>query len=178
MTTSLQLNILDSKRKAHFQKLAAFKKNGYLGGGTALALQLGHRISHDLDIFLSKPLSLNIVHQISKIFPLWKTLVNSSDELTFLTKDKVKLSFIFYPFKLQAFLKKDRVLPLPLLSPEGIALTKAYALSRRNSWRDYVDLYFILKNKFTSLSQIIRQSKKIYGESFSEKLFLAQLLYT
>jgi len=60
----------------------------------------------------------------------------------------------------------------------GIAVAKAYTLGRRGSWRDYVDLYFILKSKTASLKEIIEGARKIYGGIFSEKLFLSQLIYT
>jgi len=58
-----------------------------------------------------------------------------------------------------------------------IAATKAYALNRRGSFKDYVDLYFILKSGI-SLEKIIKNAYAIYGDLFSEKLFLSQLLYT
>jgi len=64
------------------------------------------------------------------------------------------------------------------LSTQGVAITKAYALNRRNSWRDYVDLYFVIRDKHASLKQIIAAAGKVYDGAFSEKLFLAQLLYT
>ena len=64
------------------------------------------------------------------------------------------------------------------MSTQGVAITKAYALNRRNSWRDYVDLYFVIRDKHASLKQIIAAAGKVYGGAFSEKLFLAQLLYT
>lgn len=67
---------------------------------------------------------------------------------------------------------------IDLLSVKGIAIAKAYTVGRRGSWRDYMDLYFILKNKKASLKKIIVKAKKIYGEFFSEKLFLSQLIYT
>ena len=43
--------------KLIFEKLVKFKKPGYLAGGTALALQLGHRVSYDFDIFCGKEVS-------------------------------------------------------------------------------------------------------------------------
>lgn len=53
---------------------------------------------------------------------------------------------------------------------------KAFALGRRSKWKDYVDLYFILRNYY-SLNKIIEKTSTIYGELFSEKLFRAQLSY-
>jgi len=47
----LHWEILDEKRLGMVAKLRPFKKNFYLAGGTALALQIGHRTSMDFDFF-------------------------------------------------------------------------------------------------------------------------------
>ena len=104
-------------------------------------------------------------------------LINNQDEFTFLVDRGIKISFIYYPFNLNEYLLEDG-LPIKILSVQGVALTKAYTLNRRNSWRDYLDLYFILSKKIITLKEIIKQAKKVYSEMFSEKLFLSQLVYT
>jgi hypothetical protein len=53
---------------------------------------------------------------------------------------------------------------------------KTFALGRRSKWKDYVDLYFILKDHF-SINKISERASLIYGQLFSEKLFRAQLSY-
>lgn len=53
---------------------------------------------------------------------------------------------------------------------------KAYALGHRAKWKDYVDMYFILK-KYYSLSKIVQRSKQIFYADFNEKIFRAQLAY-
>jgi len=172
------LEILDENRKAILPKLAAFKNAGYLAGGTALALQIGHRISYDFDIFCASEIPLSFPSKIKKEFSIKETLINNQDEFTFLTEGDVKISFIFYPFDLKAHVMRNENLPLGILSPLGVALAKAYALNRRNSWRDYLDLYVMLKEKLTDLKNIVKEAQKVYGEVFNEKLFLAQLVYT
>jgi len=171
------MKALDNKRIKYFEKLSQFKRNGYLAGGTALALQIKHRVSYDFDIFCDKRISRSLILKIRSCFPIGNIAVNNKDEFTFTTKDKVKVSFIHYPFNLDRYLvKSDK--NISLLSIQGIALAKAYVLNRRGNWRDYVDLYFILKSGRTNLEKITLESEKIYGEMFSEKLFLSQLLYT
>jgi hypothetical protein len=49
-------------------------------------------------------------------------------------------------------------------------------LGRRSKWKDYVDLYFILKDYY-NLEQITLKANSIFGDMFSEKLFRAQLSY-
>ena len=53
---------------------------------------------------------------------------------------------------------------------------KAYALGRRAKWKDYVDLYFIIKD-FHSVSEIAKQAKNIFKDEFNEKIFRTQLAY-
>jgi len=174
----LHLDILDQERKVIFQKLGTFRSRGFLAGGTALALQLGHRVSYDFDIFCSKEIPQNFPAKIEKDIYVKEVLVSSGDEFTFLTEHDIKISFIYYPFDLEKYLLDFSEAPLRLISPFGTALTKAYALNRRNAWRDYVDLYFILKKKITSLENIARESQGVFRGLFNEKLFLAQLVYT
>jgi hypothetical protein len=52
---------------------------------------------------------------------------------------------------------------------------KAYALGRRAKWKDYVDLFFILKQY--SVSDISKRATEIFDFMFSEKLFRSQLSY-
>ncbi|HCU70887.1 MAG TPA: hypothetical protein DIC35_04020 [Candidatus Moranbacteria bacterium] len=174
----LHLEILDENRRASFEKLAAFHSAGYLAGGTALALQLGHRLSYDFDIFSNREISFNFPAKVKSEFAIKETLVNNQDEFTFLTDSDIKISFIYYPFDLTQYIVKEASWPLDILSPLGVALTKAYTLNRRNSWRDYLDLYALLKNRITDLSEIVTKAQEVYGEIFNEKLFLAQLVYT
>ena len=57
-----------------------------------------------------------------------------------------------------------------------LAVMKAFALGRRAKWKDYVDLYFILKD-YHCFKQIADVASELFGEQFSEKLFKMQLVY-
>jgi hypothetical protein len=174
----LHLEIFDENRRDIFQKFSAFREIGYLSGGTALALQLGHRVSYDFDIFCTKEISSTFPAKVAKEVNIKETVVNNGDEFTFFTEQDIKVSFIFYPFDLKKYLLDFPDASLQILSPFGVALAKAYALNRRNAWRDYVDLYVIMKKGIANIGDIVRESKAVFEELFSEKLFLAQLVYT
>jgi len=171
----MYLAALNEKNQELFDYLKIFK-NFYLAGGTALALQIGHRISIDFDLFSEKDISKNLFSQVKKIFRDRKIIasVNNIDELTTFV-DGVKLSFIKYPF--------PPILPLfnyegiDLLSIKEIALTKAYVIGRRGSFKDYVDLYFIFLKGHFSLEEIMSLAKKKYKNEFNARLFLEQLIY-
>ena len=69
--------ILSKQAKDDLALLGAIKilpKGAYLAGGTALALQLGHRLSYDLDFFTAQPFrETMVVQRISKSISSFKT---------------------------------------------------------------------------------------------------------
>jgi hypothetical protein len=85
-----------------------------------------------------------------------------------------QFTFLQYPFKMEAKCSVEDYLRLPELI--DLAAMKAYALGRRSKWKDYVDLYYILKNYY-SVEQISKRGSEIYDQLFSGKLFRAQLAY-
>ena len=68
----------------------------------------------------------------------------------------------------------DGVVSMPSLL--SLSAMKAFALGRRAKWKDYVDLYFMLKERF-SIKDISTESERIFGQLFSEKLFRGQLAF-
>jgi len=58
-----------------------------------------------------------------------------------------------------------------------LAAMKAYALSRRSKWKDYVDLYFIL-SEYHSLGEVADRAEAMFGNEFNEKVFRAALAYS
>jgi len=101
-------------------------------------------------------------------------LMDNSDNLTFSTPKGTKVTLVYFPFsRLYPLLENDF---LAVSSWKDIASDKAYAIGRRPQYRDYIDLFFILKKGF-SLKQTIKDAEKKFGGEFSEKLFLSQLSY-
>lgn len=150
-----------------------FKHEFYLVGGTAIALQIGHRRSIDYDLF--KKSTINPKKILSKIDSLsynYKVTYRADEQLNLVMQD-VKFTFYQYPFEIEHPLRFEGI-PMPDLLV--LAALKAYALGRRSKWKDYVDLYFILKDHF-SIPEIVEVANKIYDQLFSEKLFRAQLSY-
>ena len=86
----------------------------------------------------------------------------------------VKVTFFQYPFPVQPTEKYETYFRLPSLLQ--LAAMKAYALGRRSKWKDYVDLYFLLKDHFT-IAEISECATDLFGELYSEKLFRSQLCY-
>lgn len=172
----MHLEVIKSEARPVFEKLDHFGLQFYLAGGTALALQIGHRISVDFDLFSSENLSNNLRDQLEKVYshsPI-KPLAVQSDQITVSIND-VQLTFLNYPYP--PILPLVEFEPIRLLSIFEIAATKAYSLGRRATFKDYVDLYFIVKNNYHELSKIIDLAEQKYKTSFNRKLFLEQLVY-
>ena len=102
------------------------------------------------------------------------TLVNNTDELTLLV-NQVKITFLRYPFPPREPLVVYE--GLKLLSIHEIATTKAYTIGRRGSYKDYVDLYFVIAEHHITLPDIVRSAEAKFGADFNSRLLLEQLLY-
>lgn len=166
--------ILTDEQKVLLPVLKQFYKEFGLVGGTAVALHIGHRRSIDFDLFAEKKFSnLHLRRAISKFVPIGKELVNKLGEFTIFVQG-VKITFYHYPFTIDYPERLDTYLKLPDLLT--LAAMKAYALGQRAKWKDYVDLYYILK-KFHSISQIVEKTRQIFGSEFNEKIFRVQLAY-
>lgn len=174
MPDNLHVEILNDKQRKLLPWLREFTDDFGLVGGTAFALQIGHRQSIDFDLFSCKEFdNLTLQKKILKKKKIEHVFVDHQGELTVLIEG-VKVTFLYYPFKIRfsqpvvSFIKMPNLLTLSAL--------KAYALGRRAKWKDYVDLYFILKY-YHSLGEVIDTAAKIFGSSFNEKIFRSQLAY-
>lgn len=170
------LDQLSKEREEVFQQLKQISKNFVLAGGTAIMLQIGHRLSYDFDCFSVRPLSSNLLRQIKKVFGAFiSPRVQTSEQITFATRDRIEVAFVHHPYKaLQKIINTEY---LPLFSLDDLAANKAYVIGRRGVWRDYVDLFFFLKWNLYSLDKISALAKKKFTGEFNEKLFLEQLVY-
>lgn len=154
--------------------LKTFKSEFYLVGGTAIALHIGHRRSIDFDLFKQERLILNrILNKISRLNYSYKVTRRVEEQLNMIIRD-VNFTFYEYPYPIDATCKFEDIFKLPDLLQ--LSAMKAFALGRRSKWKDYIDLYYILKDHYT-VSEIVKSSELIFGQLFSEKLFRAQLSY-
>lgn len=169
----MQSQILNTDQKSLLPFLGEFSTDFYLVGGTAIALYLGHRQSIDFDLFTDTTFDpLRIRNKIMKQYSITHTFSQGEGELTVLVKN-VKITFFHYPFPIKRNISLNNIIKLPDLVTLGAM--KAFAVGQRAKWKDYVDLYFILKQ--TSLSDLIGVTNTIFKDQFNEKLFRAQLSY-
>lgn len=166
-------DILSPDQQQLLPFIKSFSHDFYFVGGTALALQIGHRRSIDFDLFSDNDFDpLKIRKRILQNKTISHTFTQGSGELTILV-DKVKITFFHYPFPIVRNLIYAETINIP--DTLTIGAMKSFALGRRAKWKDYVDLYFILQ-KF-SFVQLIDKTNNIFGPEFNEKLFRTQLCY-
>ena len=172
----LHLEALTEEAKKLFPRLSAFRENFYLAGGTALALQTGHRVSVDFDLFSPDPIKKTLLAHVESAYEgmSMEVLVNNSRELTLLIQG-VKHTFLHYPFPVILPFEKNDV--LPFLSAREILATKAYTIGRRGAFKDYVDLYVGIRSGIRSLQEVITLAQEKYNDAFNDRLFLEQTVY-
>ncbi|TSC86073.1 MAG: hypothetical protein G01um101416_723 [Microgenomates group bacterium Gr01-1014_16] len=173
--SKIHLEILDKPRQIIFSKLSGFKNFGYLAGGTALALQIQHRKSVDFDVFINKPVNNYLRLKAKTVFPASVFYVNTTDQISFTTPENINVTFFWYIYP--PLLSPTTTPSISLASVNDIVADKAYTIGKRAVWRDYVDLFLILKKEIVTLNQIIRLAKQKFTGEFNEALFLEQLSY-
>lgn len=168
--------VLNKEQLSILPLIKEFKKDFYLVWWTAIALNLLHRKSIDFDLFSNKQLKLNSI--TNKILKSWykieHTLVSNKDELTLIIS-WVKITFLYFPFEINY---NNFLIEKIIKSPDLLTLSsmKAYAIWRRSKWKDYVDIYFLLRKGY-SIEEISQKASSIFNWAFEEKLFREQLCY-
>lgn len=151
-----------------------FSKDFFLVGGTAIAFHIGHRRSVDFDLFTGKEFdNAKIREKIVKEHKIERMFRDEIGQYS-VSVSGVRFAFLHYPFRIRASTNFGGVISLPDLLT--LAAMKAYALGRRAKWKDYVDMYFIMRDYHT-IQEITERAKKIFGREFNEKIFRAQLAY-
>lgn len=154
--------------------ISQFNREFYLVGGTAIALHIGHRQSIDFDLFKQKKLHRKKIIDKIRTFSKSYTITRNVDEQLNLIIQNVKFTFFEYPYEIKASCNFDSIIKMPDLLT--LAAMKAFALGRRSKWKDYVDIYFIIKEHY-SINEIAEKAISIFEDSFSEKQFRAQLSF-
>jgi len=176
MPTKLHWDILDEPRKNLLPKLAFLKKQGfYLAGGTGLALQIGHRRSLDFDFYTPQeylPAEIYQQHLKQHRNQEQVELVKMTNSWLNTRIDSIEVTHFIYRYPLIEPLIEAAY--LKLASPLDIAAMKLVALVQRGTFRDFIDIYFLIK-QFTLKTLLSVAQKKYTG--YDVYLFLRALLY-
>lgn len=145
----------------------------YLSGGTALSLQIGHRESQDLDFFNQNSFKPELIQRELEAIGSLKSLVISAGTLNCFL-DNVKLQFLYYPYPLLE--PKVEWENIQISSKLDIVCTKLITVSSRGSKKDFIDLYFLLKEY--NLQMLFEKLKNKYPKTdYNEAYILKSLVY-
>ena len=143
-----------------------------LVGGTALALQYGHRQSIDLDFFgdltCEQEKTQEILSKYGKV-----TVLKETKNIRIYVVDNIKVDFVHYscyPWLEDAIFEDG----IRLASPKDIAAMKINAIEGRGTSKDFVDVFFLLKHY--SLQEILSFYKAKYP-NYSDFRAMMSLTY-
>jgi predicted nucleotidyltransferase component of viral defense system len=171
----MHYQILDEKRQTILPLLNQVVSNFYLAGGTALALQLGHRDSVDFDFFSTDSFDAVLkLQELERVFVSHHLLVTQEekDTLSVIIDENVKASFFGYPYPLLDNLISTEY--FPLASPLDIGCMKLSAIVSRATLKDYLDMFYILQSY--SLPTLLEACQRKYPK-LDQNLILKSLIY-
>ena len=149
-------------------------KDAYLAGGTALALQMGHRISVDFDFFTPKKFVPKEFSSALSKLGLFDE--EQADKGTVLGKFKgIRFSLFIYKYPL--LFPPAQYSSLAIADIKDIAAMKIDAIATRGAKRDFIDLFFICHSGY-QLKQLLEfYDKKYKNLAATEMHIMKSLVY-
>lgn len=138
----------------------------YLSGGTALAeFYLHHRLSEDLDFFSEEEFEPEGISAVLKKIQKAAGIVRVRYEQSFnrnlffleLGKEDIKTEFTFFPFP--RIEQKNKLGNLHIDSLIDIAVNKVFTIHQKPRSRDFIDLYYILKQESWSIADLVKKAQ-------------------
>ena len=140
-------------------------------------MQLWHRESIDFDLFFpnQEKLPLRKIEKELKI--LWQDYLRISKEENYhrtVIINEVKITWFAYMYPISDdLLIESKYFKVPSLL--HLAAMKIHAIWQRAKWKDYVDIYFLIKEFW--LEKILDYTRDFFGWEINKRLFCSQLSY-
>ena len=150
--------------------------NYYLVGGTALSLQMGHRISDGIDLFTEEKIPRDRIIKFATNIRKNVEIINNDDTIyqIFFPNGNLKVDFVQYPYKLISPLVKNEY-QLKIAGKEDISAMKMSAAGTRgNEAKDFIDLFFLIKE--IPINKIVENFMKKY-ETENVEHYLRSMVY-
>jgi hypothetical protein len=175
--TDLHEEVLSAETGRVFQRLGELRElaSFYLAGGTAVALQLGHRLSLDLDLFSERPWSWERI--APALASVGEVAVDRQEEGTFVgAVGGVRVSLFHYPYVLLEQPPATRF-TIPLAGLTDIGCMKLVAVAQRGSRKDFIDLYSLGQNGLRVRELLRALERKVPGVEWNPVHILRSLAY-
>lgn len=150
----------------------------YMGGGTTLSLQLGHRRSDDLDFYVTESFDIFSFKRSLQQEGMDVVVINQTPKHTELMIHSIKVDLIKEIISLKFPLKtlhRDTE-NLKIADPRDIGRMKIISIGSRGSKKDFVDLYCLTREFITLESLIAMAMEENQGVKYSKLLFLKGLV--
>lgn len=176
----LHLDILPPAQLKLWPLLIKIPVNYILYGGTAIALQLGHRISVDFDFFSDAPLNKNDLLNSFPLLaqhPLVQPEINTINSFIELPEGIVKLQFLTGLGNRQKRIEPPLVAEdnqLKIASLRDLFATKLNTIQHRAECKDYIDIDALIRSGL-SLAEGLGCAVAVYGKQFDPATSLRAL---
>jgi hypothetical protein len=150
----------------------------YLGGGTALAIQLGHRVSADLDFFVRKDHEFSALMDEVQNLGMNTTMISQTSSHCELIMESIKVDYLReristrFPLKTVVFEGGS----FQMADPADIGRMKLLSIASRGGKKDFIDLYCLTRTVIT-LEELLTLVLEEQGTiRFNRLLFLKGLV--
>jgi len=138
-------------------------KDYFLVGGTALSLQLGHRISNDIDLFTRNDINKDEIFDfLNRYYKGNYQIHNVQNIVLQISIYDIKVDFVKYDYNLLEDIKSDE--GINYLGKRDISAMKLMAIANRGDQaKDFVDIYYLLGE--ISLKDMFEYYKQKYNQN-------------
>jgi Nucleotidyl transferase AbiEii toxin, Type IV TA system len=162
---------LSTAQTLHQLSIASILSDFYLAGGTGLALQLGHRISEDLDFFTKDLFDEEALIQRIQRMPAFSVVAKAPSTIH-ANIQGTKVSFLGYAYPMLYPLAR---FPEVRIADTGdIACMKISAIASRGTKRDFVDLYVCAQRR--DVAELLRLFDRKYARAAYSKIHILKSL--
>lgn len=174
------LTILDVPQRRLWDELDSVPPSFVLCGGTAVALQLGHRSSVDFDFVASKEFDPDELTATVSFLQGSRQVQKSANTLTCIVDRDGPVMVSFFGTPSIEWIESPLVANdnhAQIASLVDLAAMKAAVVQKRAEAKDYVDLDAIITNTEIDLGTALSAGKLLYGAMFNPELTLKSLSY-
>jgi len=135
----------------------------FLVGGTALALQLGHRVSDDIDLFTREDINKDEIIDFLNTNYFGNYQIRNSQNIIFqVSVNDIKVDFVKHNYTLIEDIKSED--GIKYLGKKDISAMKLMAVANRgNQAKDFIDIYYLLRE--ISLKDMFEYYKQKYNQN-------------
>lgn len=174
-----RLDILPTQQRALWPELSEIPESFVLYGGTAIALQLGHRESIDFDFFSPMPFDPDDLLSTLPCLQGARVTQRQQNTLTAIVDRSGDVSLSFFglpsiPRLLPPLRSRDNHLQVASLT--DLAGMKVSVIQKRAECKDYADIAALLEHG-TSLELALSAGQAIYGDPFNPQIALKAMSY-